>query len=58
MEKRFCPKCQNEIKPIYGKAYKEKGEWRTFDGAIARPKEWLCSICKEIYTIEVVGIVD
>ena len=59
MKPKFCPKCKEELKPIYKDVFKtkDKDEYRTIDGAIARPSEWFCENCKEIFRIEVVGIV-
>ena len=56
-----CPKCQGELKPIYKDVFRVKGIPMTWDKERnkiieARPAEWLCETCKEIFNIEVVGI--
>lgn len=61
MELYYCPKCKGELKPIYRNVYKEQGKegvvYRTIDGAIAKPAEWLCESCKTTLAIELTGII-
>ena len=53
-----CPECQGELKPLYKDAWsKEKDEYKTIDGAIAKPADWLCEVCKKIFKIETVRII-
>ena len=64
MEIEFCPKCQGELKPIYRdvlRVPRVSGEIMELDEKgdkliPARPREWLCENCKEMFKIEVVGI--
>ena len=57
MEKSYCPKCKGNLKPVYRNAYKGKdGRYYTLDGAVTKPKEWLCEPCERIFFIEIVGI--
>ena len=56
MEPMFCPKCRGELKPVYRKAYKQGNEYKTIEGAVAKPDEWLCENCRRFFKIEEVGI--
>ncbi len=58
MEHKFCPECQGELKPLYKDAWsKEKDEYKTIDGTIAKPSDFLCEVCKKIFKIETVRII-
>lgn len=61
MEPKFCPKCQGNLKPVYRDVFRIKGKYMTWDegknkAVRASPAEWLCENCREMFKIEVMGI--